>query len=213
MDLRVVGAGLPRTGTTSLKAALEQLLGGPCYHMVEFFPRAERQIGSWHRVFDGDVTQFAKIFDGSGEDDDPPFVAAVDWPASAVWQQLADANPKALVVLSHRSDADAWWKSVNQTVWEGMRRETGIEAFDSLSEKMRAAAGLGADWDDETTAKAMYTAHLDNVRAAIAPGRLLEWQPGDGWAPLCAALDLPVPDTPFPHLNPTAEFRSNSGWD
>jgi hypothetical protein len=58
-----------------------------------------------------------------------------------------------------------------------------------------------------------YVRHNDAVRAGVAPERLVEWRPDDGWEPICAALGLPVPDEPFPRLNTTAEFRARAGWD
>jgi hypothetical protein len=70
-----------------------------------------------------------------------------------------------------------------------------------------------ADWADEAMAKQAYEEHNAAVRAAVDPARLVDWQPGDGWEPICRALALPVPDDPFPHVNTTAEFRSMIGFD
>ena len=97
MTLQVVGAGLGRTGTHSLKAALEQLLGGPCYHMIEVFGRPD-DIPVWHAAINGDLPDWNAFLSD--------YRAAVDWPASAFWRELADANPDAVVLLSTRSDSD-----------------------------------------------------------------------------------------------------------
>lgn len=204
MDLRVIGAGLPRTGTTSLKAAIERLTGEPCYHMTEFFPRAEAHGRLIWEALSGEADRLDEVLDGFG--------SAVDWPISVFWRELSERCPSALVVLSVRESADAWWTSVDRTVWEAMRRPTGIPGWDRLVERMRAGAGFGDDWDDPAAATARYRAVVDEVRATIPAERLLVWQPTDGWGPLCAALDCEVPDEPFPRLNDTAEFRALSGW-
>lgn len=106
MTLRVVGAGLGRTGTTSLKLALERLLGGPCYHMSEVFQHPEH-IGHWHGAARGDMPDWRALFAG--------YVAAVDWPAASFWREISAAFPQALVVLSVR-DPDAWWQSASSTI-------------------------------------------------------------------------------------------------
>ena len=114
MGLRVVGAGLGRTGTHSLKIALEKLLGGTCYHMVELFPRPEH-IPLWHGAIKGDVQpDWDSMLEG--------FTASVDWPAAAVWDQLHQAFPESVVLLSVRDDAEAWWKSFSETILQVMQR-------------------------------------------------------------------------------------------
>lgn len=207
MGLRVVGAGLPRTGTTSLKATLEQLLGGPCYHMMELGQRVEEHGVHWWAALTGDIDQLDDVL--------ADWSAAVDWPASALWRELADRHPDALVVLSLRADSAAWWTSADATVWEAMRRsETGdniqLREFQRL---MRRTAGLGDDWDDESTARAWYDAHNAAVIEAIPPDRLLIWDAADGAAPIAERLGLPVPDGPAIHANTTAEFRERSEFD
>jgi hypothetical protein len=205
MGLSVVGAGLPRTGTTSLTAALEQLTGERCYHMTELFPNVATHGPLLAKAMGGEVSTLDEVFADYG--------SAVDWPASLFWRELAEANPEALVVMSHRASADAWWKSVDRTVWYSMRHGTEMPEWDAFTDAMRAKAGLGDDWDDPDVAKAHYQALIDEVTATIEPERLLTWQPGDGWEPLCTALGVAVPDEPFPHRNTTAEYRSMSGWD
>ena len=204
MALEVVGAGLGRTGTHSLKVALEQLLGGPCYHMVEVFGRPG-DLEVWTAAYQGSPPDWTELF--------ADYRAAVDWPAAGCWRQIADAFPDAPVLLSER-DADAWWASASATIFEviaGGPPGPDREAFARMTGPMLDA--FTPDWRDEEAAKAAYLAHNDEVRATVAPERLIVWHPGDGWGPLCAGLGFGEPDVPFPHVNTTADFRAMSGLD
>lgn len=201
--LRIVGAGLPRTGTMSLKSAIQQLTGQPCYHMHEFFKRREDHLPLWNRVMDGDVAAADEIF--------VEFGAAIDWPASSCWRELADHYPDAVVILTHRVDAATWWRSADRTVWEVMRRGDLDAPFMALNQRMLDR--FHPDVDDGPGAMAAYDRHLAEVRATIAPDRLIEMTPADGWAPVCAALGLPIPDEPYPHRNTSEEFTARLDGD
>lgn len=205
MSLRVVGAGLGRTGTLSLKLALERLLGGPCYHMLEVIARPEH-IEVWDDAVQGRPVDWDALFDG--------YRAAVDWPVCAFWEELATANPDAIVLLSTRADADAWWTSASQTIFAARKTppDPMLLAHREMTDRLldlRFTPG----WRDAETAKAAYEQHNAAVRATVPPERLLDWQPGDGWAPICDALGVDVPDEPFPHANSTEEFRIMVGLD
>ena len=204
--LRVVGAGLGRTGTNSLQIALAQLLGAPCYHMTEVFGRPD-DIPKWHAAVDGTVPDWSALFAG--------YAAAVDWPTAAFWRELRDVYPEALTLLSTR-DADAWWTSASETIFQISGREPTDDPVFGPHVRMVTALfdrRFTPEWRDETAAKAAYLRHNDEVRAAVPSERLLEWHPGDGWEPICAALDLPVPSDPFPHVNSTADFRAMVGLE
>jgi len=199
MALRVVGAGLPRTGTLSLKFALEQLLGGRCYHMEEVFRHLE-DVPVWRAALRGDEPNWSAF--------PPDSVAAVDWPASAFWRQVAGANPGAVIVLSTRASARTWWESADETILDVARKDSLPEHGDWLAlfhELLERE--IGTDWDDAAAAQAFYEHHNAGVRAAAPAGRLVEWRADDGWAPLCDALGLPVPEKPFPHVNTREEWR------
>jgi hypothetical protein len=178
----------------SLKVALEQLLGAPCYHMAEVFPRPEH-VRVWRDAALGQPQDWQKVFEG--------FQAAVDWPASGFWKELSAAFPDALILLSHRP-ADAWWKSASQTIFAVQDKIPVPE----LREMTRALFEnrFTARIDDRDACIAAYERHNADVRATAPCARLLEWTPGDGWEPLCKALDVPVPDAPFPKVNTTDEF-------
>ena len=197
--LRVVGAGLGRTGTNSLKFALERLLGGPCYHMTEVFAHLDH-VPTWTAALRGQPVDWQPVL---GD-----YVAAVDLPTSACWRELAAENPNALVLLSMRSDAEAWWRSVDQTIFRGLR--DGGDPDPKYDEwRIMAAVMLERfepNWRDHDAALAAYERHNAEVIATVPAERLLVWHPEEGWPPLCAALGVPVPDEPFPHVNTSAEW-------
>ena len=206
MSLRVIGAGVGRTGTHSLKLALERLLGAPSYHMLEVLAHPEH-VGVWRDAVEGDAPRWDEFLAG--------YAAAVDWPVAAFWPELSEAFPDAVVVLSVR-DADSWWASADSTIFDVQRRAAPADpAMEDFSGMVTAllTQRFTPGWADERQAKAAYRRHNDEVRAAVPPERLVEWRAGDGWAPICAALDLPVPDEPFPHVNTTSEFRAMTGLD
>jgi hypothetical protein len=210
MTLRVVGAGLGRTGTHSLKVALEQLLGAPCYHMLEVLQHPE-SIPVWQDAVDEKPVDWYALMDG--------YRAAVDWPVVGFWEELADAFPDAIVLLSTRSSSQAWWKSADETIFAVTRRGVG-DAPPDMQAQLHMIQGLferftpqwNAD-DGGEAARRAYEEHNAHVRATVPAERLVDWMPGDGWEPICAALDLPVPKEPFPHVNTTDEFRMMVGLD
>ena len=207
MSLQIVGAGVGRTGTLSLKLALEQLLGGPCYHMAEVFSHPDH-VAMWHAAALGDPPDWDVLFDG--------YVAAVDWPASAYWRQLAAAYPDAPVLLSTRRDAATWFKSASDTILDHLRGDEvpeGMEAWSEMVQAMFRTHFGDIRLDDAEAVMAAYERHNAEVRAEAPAERLLDWQPGDGWEPICAALGVPVPDEPFPHVNTTEEFQARNRGD
>jgi hypothetical protein len=198
MTLRIVGAGLGRTGTLSLKMALTRLLGAPCYHMMEVFGRPD-DFATWTRAARGEPVDWHALFAG--------FRAVVDWPAASFWPELAAAFPEATIVLSARP-AESWWRSASDTIFAKLAGGGDTR----LLEMIRAIfeRRFTSDFNDREAAIAAYERHNAEVRATAPPGRLVEWTPGDGWEPLCRALAVPVPDEPFPHVNTTAEFQARA---
>lgn len=195
MSLRVVGAGLGRTGTLSLKLALERLIGGRCYHMMEVFQTND--FDTWKRAGDGEAMDWKKVFAG--------YTATVDWPSTAFWQSICHTFPDAWVVLSTRENAEAWYESAMATIFAN--RDPANPS--PVGKMMRGilSATFTPDIDNRAAAIAAYDRHNAHVRATAPRGKLIDWKPGDGWAPLCEALRVPVPSEPFPHVNTTAEFR------
>jgi hypothetical protein len=208
MALRVVGAGLGRTGTHSLKLALEQLLGGPCYHMSELFER-EDDTAVWAAAARGEDIDWAEFL--------AEFAATVDWPACAFWDGIAATAPEAVVLLSVRESPEAWWASFERTIAQALQQPVPPEDEAWARRRQMVISMIETtftpDWSDRDAALAAYSRHNEHVRQAVPAERLVEWQPGDGWEPLCAALDLDVPAEPFPHTNTTAEFRESGGLE
>jgi hypothetical protein len=199
MTLRVIGAGLPRTGTHSVKIALERLLGGRCCHMSEI-PGHPFDLGpGWNVALAGGTPDWSTILDG--------FVAAVDWPASMFWRELAAANPGAPVLLSVRDDARTWFESCDATILPVARLALapGWNGGRGLLDLLERFTGT-ARWNDRATLMAAYDRHNDEVRRSVPRARLLEWRGEDGWAPICKSLGLPIPDEPFPWVNRREEW-------
>jgi hypothetical protein len=199
MPLRVVGAGLPRTGTLSLKRALEQLLRGSCYHMHEVFEHLDH-VPVWRQAVRGPLPDWETFLAG--------YVAAVDWPAAAFWRELSEANPDAVVLLSLR-DPKTWWESADQTILPAARHEQppDLQEWQRLFQDLLRDRWSQTDgWNDKGAAIAAYERHNAEVRSTVSPDRLVEWRTGDGWTALCRALELPTPDEPFPHVNTRAEW-------
>jgi Sulfotransferase domain len=193
--LKVVGAGLGRTGTMSLKLALGRLLGKPCYHMSEVFSHPEH-IPLWDAAIRGDRIDWSEILDG--------FEAAVDWPASAFWLELSNLYPHSLVILSYR-DPDSWWKSVSSTIFPQHKNEPESEWRTMVTALLRDK--FTPDTTNREACIEAFNQHNEFVRNAGLGTRLLEWKASDGWEPLCGALDLPIPEEPFPYVNSTADFK------
>jgi hypothetical protein len=207
MGLQVVGAGLGRTGTHSLQLALQQLLDGRCYHMVEVFGRPDH-IAEWHRAADGEMPDWDTLL--------ADYNATVDWPASAFYRELADAYPDSIVLLSSR-DTEGWWKSADNTIFNVTRRESLPEDPTLLAQVKMIDALFGQrftpKWTEKADACRAYEAHNAEVRATIPADRLIDYRTGDGWKPICEKLGLPIPAEPFPHVNTTDEFRAMTGMD
>jgi hypothetical protein len=197
MTLRIVGAGFGRTGTASLKVALERLLGAPCYHMLEVFTHPDH-VAVWHDAALGKPVDWQRLFTS--------YAAAVDWPASAYWPELMEAYPDALVLLSVR-DPNSWWESASETIL----RSHDNNPFATPEWKAMVEAMFTKLWKsghaDRETALAAYEANVARVKREVPPERLLVWNARDGWEPICKALGLPVPEEPFPRTNTREEWR------
>lgn len=204
MGLRVIGAGFGRTGTTSLKAALQQLGFTKCHHMDEV---RGHQVAAWQGIADGKAPDWDAIFEG--------FQASCDWPSCTYWEELSSHYPDAKVILSVR-DEIRWYDSVAETIYAG--------SFLIPTWLMRAMPWpfqrfnrmvIAQVWDgvfdgrflEREHALGIYRNHVERVKTRCDPDRLLVFQATDGWHPLCEFLGVPVPDGPYPHLNDAKQIR------
>lgn len=201
MELAVVGAGVGRTGTHSLKLALEQLLDAPCHHMLEILGDPT-QIPAWIDAIEGRPVDWSAML--------ARYRAIVDWPGGSFWPELFAAYPDAVVLLSVR-DPEGWYRSASNTIFltfEHMPPEVApwMEAVRKLLRDR-----FSDRFDDPTAMMDAFVRHNDAVRAAVPADRLLEWSLGDGWEPICERLGLPLPAEPFPVTNTTDAFREMIG--
>lgn len=201
MTMNVIGTGVGRTGTYSLKLALEQLGAGPCHHMEEVLQKMPVQVPLWSSALSGSP-DWQAIYDG--------YASAVDWPTAGFFRELHAAYPSAKFVLTHRSP-ESWADSFGSTIFTLLSNRD--DAPPEMTEWLEMCAGViaktgfptGLDRDGLIDA---FQAHNDAVRSTIPSDQLLVFQVREGWEPLCEFLGAEVPSGPFPRTNDRAEF-----WD
>jgi Sulfotransferase domain len=229
--MKVIGAGLPRTATTTQLIVLEQLGFGPAYHMRDLMADFETGLPLWEDVAAG-KPDWERIF-GAAQ-------SCVDWPAARYWRELIDYYPDAKVLLSVRS-AESWVRSMRETIAAMFFGDSAMHhlnyaraAIDPVWRRYLDVC-IGLTWDKEIGAMGDCDPYSDqslmdgmdryneSVKAGVPADRLLVWHPADGWDPLCEFLEVPVPDGPVPHTNDTAGFKEginggnlavlNAWWD
>ena len=198
MALQVIGSGLGRTGTMSLKLALEQLGVGPCHHMVEVFANPQT-VPLWVAAGAG-KPDWEAIFDG--------YQSMVDYPGCRFWRELMAYYPDAKVIHSLR-DPDRWFESTQATIFapdSGARNAVG-----PMGEFFGLVRGdFTGSLDDQAFMVDYFRRYTAEVVASVPKDRLLVFEASDGWAPLCAFLGVPVPKTPYPAENTRAEFQARA---
>ena len=196
--LRIVGAGFGRTGTLSMKAALEHLGLGPCHHMLEAFGRPG-DFDQWAAAVRGEAWDRGRVLDG--------FRCTLDFPACLLWQELWEANPGSRVLLTVRS-AESWWRSFDATIGPEIRHAElgpGLDGARRLFDAIEEVVFDGRS-AERGVAVAAYEAHNRRVADTVPDDALLVYELGSGWGPLCDFLGVPVPAEPFPSVNSTSEF-------
>lgn len=195
--MKVIGAGFGRTGTMSLKVALEELGFGPCYHMSEAFEHPEH-VSLWEAAIRGEPLDWEKIF-GS-------YQAAVDWPTSAFYKELMKVYPHAKVLLTIRAP-EKWYESTKHTIY------TTVDVPDP-SPTLRMATKLiweqtfEGSFEEHRYAIEVFKRHNEEVKNHVPPERLLIYEVREGWKPLCEFLGVEIPEgKPFPHLNDMEAFK------
>ncbi len=199
--MQIIGAGVGRTGTYSLKLAINRLGFGPCHHMEEVLHNMAVQVPLWSAAVDGKA-DWSRAYEG--------YRSAVDWPTACFFAELAEAYPSARFVLTLREPA-RWADSFGATIYKliAARDEAPPEMRDWLRMASRVIekTGFPPGLDSDGLAAA-FTAHNEAVKAAIPADRLLVFEVKQGWEPLCRFLDVPVPAEDFPRTNDRGEF-----WD
>jgi hypothetical protein len=199
--MNVIGVGVGRTGTYSLKLAINQLGLGPCYHMETVLHNMPVQVPLWSAALQG-TPDWNAIYDG--------FRSAVDWPTAGFFRELVKSYPSAKFVLTVRN-AETWADSFGATIYKLLAgRDQGppemkswLDMADAVIAKTGFPAGL-----DRASLVAGFLAHNEAVKATIPADQLLVFEVKEGWNPLCDFLDVPAPDEPFPRTNDRGEF-----WD
>ncbi len=202
MGLQIIGAGFGRTGTLSLKQALETLGFSKCYHMMEVLSN-DSHVDRWREVARGEPVDWETLFTG--------YQAAVDWPSCNFWEAQLVRFPDAKVLLTER-DPESWYKSVMSTIYPSSL--AGRKAQDPAV-RVRVEMAFEVIWDalfdgrmdDKAHVIGVYLAHNERVKNRVPADKLLVFNPADGWEPLCAFLDRTVPEEPYPRVNTTEDFH------
>ena len=202
MALEIIGPGFGRTGTNSLKLALEHLGLGPCHHMFEVRDHPE-QLPAWQAAARGETVDWDEVFKG--------YRAQTDWPGARYWRELTRRWPKAKVILTVR-DPSEWFDSVQATflpllATRGQHPSPHVNAIVDMGYETVAVQVFHDRMSDRDHATRVFREHIAEVQATLPEDRLLTFDLRDGWPPLCAFLGVPVPDIPFPRTNSSREFH------
>ena len=201
MALDIIGPGFGRTGTNSLKQALETLGFGPCHHMFEVRDHPE-QLPAWQAAARGERVDWDRMFQG--------YRSQADWPGARYWRELARHYPEAKVILTVR-DPDAWFDSVQATIVpflaaRGQHPSPHVNAIAEMGHEAIVTQIFADRLSDREHATRVFRDHVAEVQATIPPDRLLTFEVRQGWEPLCAFLGRDVPDQPFPKTNSSKQF-------
>jgi hypothetical protein len=202
MALEIIGPGFGRTGTSSLKIALEHLGFGPAHHMFEVSDHAEQQLPFWEAAARGEAVDWDAVFTG--------YRSQVDWPGARYWRELVGHYPEAKVILTVR-DPDEWFDSVQATIapFLASRGKNAAPLADAIAHMAHKLIGEGV-FDDRLSDRAhatdVFKAHIAEVQGTVAASRLLTFDVRQGWEPLCNFLGCAVPPISFPQLNSSKQF-------
>jgi hypothetical protein len=211
MALKIIGAGLGRTGTLSLKVALEQLGFAACYHMTEVLAHPEH-VRFWDAAARGEPVDWEELFRG--------YQATVDWPGCNFYREFLQLYPDAKVILTVR-DSERWHESARQTIYYVRHAFPGwlipflprMGRFQGMIDRLIWVGMFHGRFEDRSYAIAVFNRHNEEVQRLVPPDRLLVYEVKQGWGPLCQFLGVPVPEgQPFPHLNDAEEFRGRIRW-
>jgi hypothetical protein len=208
--IKIIGAGFGRTGTLSMKTALEELGFGPCYHMMEVFSHP-KHAPVWEAAAKGETVNWKELFNG--------YQATVDWPGCTFYKEFMQIYPDAKVLLTVR-DPEKWYESTQSTIYHRTVR-TNAPFSRRLLRLLRPdilktvrmintliwEGTFNDNFTDKPYAIEIFNQHIEEVKKVVPPERLLVYNVKEGWEPLCAFLGVEVPrNKPFPHLNDRVSF-------
>ncbi|HJM71553.1 MAG TPA: sulfotransferase [Gammaproteobacteria bacterium] len=204
MTLKVIGAGFGRTGTLSLKEALDKLGYGPCHHMKEVMLNSE-QAEYFYLASMGEKVDWDEVF--------KDYNSAVDWPAAAYYKELSEKYPDAKVILGMR-DAGSWYDSASTTIYQMSQNFPKwirlifprTKKLFKMIDKTIFGEVFSYRFEERESAMQVFNDHVEEVKRSIPEERLLMHSAKDGWEPLCAFLDVPVPEEPYPWVNDSKIF-------
>ena len=197
----LIGAAFPRTGTMSVKIALERLGIGRCYHMHEVALNPEH-VDVWNAAHNGRMPDWRTFLSG--------YAATLDMPACLYWKELAESFPGTKVLLLRR-DPESWYESMLATTYQVVTGPKGqSDPALAMAKRVFFEGCFGGRFEDRDHAIATYRRYCDEVRQGVSAERLLEYGVSQGWEPLCEFLGCPVPDEPFPRTNTRDSFRSRN---
>jgi hypothetical protein len=204
MTLSVIGAGFGRTGTNSIKKALEHLGVGPCHHMEEVFANPS-QLPYWQLAANGESVDWDNVFED--------YNSVIDWPSAHYWRELADFYPDSKILLSVRP-FESWWGSFSGTIKQILENRDDIadeypRSVADMAYKIIAEQTFSERMSDKSVVLSAFDQRLEEVKNTIRADRLLVFDVADGWTPLCDFLNLPIPSLDFPRSNSTNEFKES----
>jgi hypothetical protein len=203
---RVIGAGMGRTGTASLKRALETLGFGPCHHMEEVV-KNPAEVPTWEAAARGEKVDWAVFMNKWG--------SAVDFPAALYYRDLMAIYPDAKIILSLR-DPKSWYQSMGETIHPALTRFPNsligpYLPYVSGPTRVTRNTWLRKEMLDRFAERdhviKMFTDWNEEAKRVVPADRLLVFEAKDGWEPLCKFLGVPVPSEPYPRVNDSAEFK------
>ena len=202
--LDIIGVGFGRTGTLSLKNALERLGFGPCHHMLGLFERPD-EIPLWKRAGQGESVDWEQVYAG--------YRSTVDWPGARFWRELVAEYPESKVILTVR-DPKKWYDSARNSIYASMippdpGTDPVFTQMRDMSEEVVWKGVFDGRFEDVEHAIEVFENHTKAVRQEVPADRLLVLDVGDGWKPLCDFLDVPIPDEAFPWLNNRTKFAEH----
>ncbi|EDO39565.1 predicted protein [Nematostella vectensis] len=189
--MKIIGAGLPKTGTKSLASALRRL----GFNVHDHHEQLQFHCDEYIAAFKGPMPNFEEMYENVD--------ATTDLPACIFYKEIFKAFPDAKVILSVRDDEESWRKSFLKT-------ESIVSSATSnllmilglfLTPSGRKLWRLGYNVKKYVKNELDYTKHNNEVMATIPAKQLLVFNPKDGWESLCAFLGAEVPAIPYPREN------------